>query len=240
MKSVEKLIEEQVGKWRLSQSGKAPAAPQPIPVVTISREPGSGGRLIGEQVAARLGFDLYHQEVLHEMARSANVSERLVSTLDERGLNVLEEWIASLVDSRHLWPDQYMKHLMNVVGTIGRHGRAVLIGRGANFLLPPEQRLSVRVIAPFEFRAQQVARTHGMSLAEARRRITKTDADRRSFVRKYFHADVAAPEAYDLLINTGTLDLESAVNAVCGALAVCKIICVVEGAPRPVEAPVPA
>jgi cytidylate kinase len=233
MKSIEKLTEEQLRKWHFSQTERTRSAPRPIPIVTISREPGSGGRIIGEKVAERLGYDLFHQEVLHEMARSANVSASLVATLDEKGLNVLEEWVASLVDSRHLWPDQYMKHLMKVVGTIGRHGQAVLIGRGANYILPPELRLSVRVIAPFEFRARQVAQLHGIPVAEARRRISKTDAERRAFVRKYFHADVAAPEAYDLLINTATLALDSAIDAICGALSVCKTVCALETAPPP-------
>ena len=73
------------------------------------------------------------------MAESAHVSVQLLETLDEKGATMLEEWISSLVDSRHLWPDQYLQHLMKIIGTIGKHGRAVVVGRGANFVLPPEK-----------------------------------------------------------------------------------------------------
>ncbi len=37
---------------------------------------------------------------------------------------------------------------MKVIGTIGKHGRAVIVGRGANFVLPPEKRFSVRIVGP--------------------------------------------------------------------------------------------
>jgi cytidylate kinase len=223
-KSMEQLIEEQVRQWRFRRS-TPPRETKTYPVVTISREPGSGGRIIGEKLAARLNLPLFHQEVMHEMAKSAKVSKRLVETLDERGLNLLEEWLASLVDTRHLWPDRYLKHLMKVVGTIGRHGHAVLIGRGANFILPQASRLSVRVVAPLELRARNVADTFGCSSEEARRRVIKTDSERRAFIRKYFNADVADPLNYDLLVNTGRLTITGAVDAICASLEACRVAC---------------
>ena len=73
-----------------------------------------------------------YYEFIHDMAESARVSVRLLETLDEKGVSVLEEWISSLVDKRHLWPDRYLQHLMKIIGTIGKHGRAVIVGRGAN------------------------------------------------------------------------------------------------------------
>ena len=183
-RSIEQIIEEQVRKWQFSKTEpKAETVFRPI--VTISREPGSGGNVIGERLARRLDLDLFHQEMIHAMAKSAKVSSRLLETLDERGLSALDDWMAYMVDARHMWPDQYMKHLMKVIGAIGRHGGAVLIGRGANFILPPERRFSVRVIAPFDVRAANVARDHQVSEKDARNRITKTDSQRRAFIRKF-------------------------------------------------------
>ena len=230
VKPVGQIVEDQVRSWQF-RSSEPKQTEKKIPVLTISREPGSGGRFIGEKLSKRLGFDLFHQEVLHEMAASAKVSAQLLKTLDEKGLNVLDEWIASLVDTRHLWPDQYLKHLMKVIGTIGRHGGAILIGRGANFILPAEQRLSVRVIAPLDVRAQKVAETFGLSVEDARRRVTKTDSQRKAFVRKYFYADIADPLNYDVTVNTGSMSLDGAVDVVCSTLEVCRMDCEVgEGA----------
>ena len=212
-RSIEQIIEEQVRKWQFSIT--KPKTETPFrPIVTISREPGSGGNILGERLARRQGVELFHQEVIHAMAKSAKVSAQLLETLDEKGLSVLEDWMAYLVDFRHMWPDQYLKHLMKVIGAIGRHGGAILIGRGANFILPPERRFSVRVIAPFEVRVANVVRNHQVAEAEARNRITKTDSQRRAFIRKYFNTSIADPLNYDMVVNTGSVSIDGAVEAI--------------------------
>lgn len=221
-RSVPQLIEDQFKKWKaqtVSEKGKSL-----LPVVTVSREPGSGGEIVAQNIADRLGFDLFHQEVIHEMARSAQVSSSLFETLDEKGLNTLENWISSLVDDRHLWPDQYLHHLMKVVGAIGRHGRVVIVGRGANFFLPPEGLFRVRVIAPLANRVQHVAEVFHASNEQAKRRIMQTESDRQAFVRKYFHVHIADPKYYDMVINTGSFALDAAAEAVTCAMKASGIL----------------
>ena len=217
MKSISQIIEEQVHRWQIQQKEK-PKEKAIAPVVTISREPGSGGRIVAQKLAERLGFEVFHQEVLHEMAKQAEVSEQLLATLDERGLSILEDWISSLVYQRHLWPDEYLQHLMNVIGTIGKHGRSVVVGRGANFILPPEQRFRVRITASQRWRIQNVARDFNLSENEAKRRVIKTESNRKAFIRKYFNADISDPTNYDLVINTETLSVGNAVDVIGAAL----------------------
>jgi cytidylate kinase len=156
------------------------------------------------------------------MAESAQVSVRLLETLDEKGVSVLEEWISSLVDRRHLWPDRYLQHLMKIIGTIGKHGRAVVVGRGGNFVLPPDKRLSIRVIAPLETRLKNVSQAYDVSVDDVKPRVLKTESDRRAFVKKYFNDDITNPLNYDLIINTGILSIDDAANAVNGALSELK------------------
>ena len=60
--SIMQLVEEQVRKWQiLNRSEKE--RHQDRAVITVSREPGSGGRLVAQEIAERLDWDLYHQEV---------------------------------------------------------------------------------------------------------------------------------------------------------------------------------
>lgn len=212
-RTYQQLVENQVQIWLRLQSTieKNEAVP---PVITLSRDPGSGGNVLGQQIADGLGFTLFHQEVIQKMAESSKVSTQLLETLDERGLSTLENWINSLVDRRHLWPDQYLRHLLKVIGTLGKHGRAVLIGRGANFLLPPENRFAIRVIANRDTRIANVAAEYALSMEEATRRILRTESNRKAFIRKYFNADIEEPVHYDLIINTGTLKMDTAVAAV--------------------------
>ena len=223
MKSIPQIVEEQVQRWQIQRKEKTEETAI-APVVTVSREPGSGGRIVAQSLSTRLGFEVFHQEVLHEMAERAEVSKQLLATLDERGLSILEDWISSLVYDRHLWPDQYLQHLMNVVGTIGKHGRAVVVGRGANFILPPEQRFRVRITASQKLRIENVARNFDLSQADAKRRVIKTESNRKAFIRKYFNADIADPTNYDIVINTDTLTVDNAVDII-GAAMGCVVEC---------------
>ncbi len=213
-RSINKMIEEQVKKWQYANDGKIREKIAQTTVVTISREAGSGGRLVAEGLAAQLGFDLFHQEVVHEMAKDANISLRFMETLDERGLNTLDNWIASLVDERYLWPDQYMQHLMKVIGTIGKHGKSVIVGRGANFILPGEMRISVRIIAPFDLRKKRVAKDFNLSETEAAKRITLTESRRHAFIRRHFNASISDIYQYDMVLNTDKITIDHAVAAI--------------------------
>lgn len=211
-RSTSQIIEQHVKKWEYEKSISKEKKEVPVPVVTISREPGSGGRIIAEKLAEKLEFDLFQQEVVHDMAKDADISVRFLEILDERALTTLDNWIASLVDKRYLWPDKYLHHLMKVIAAIGKHGASVIVGRGANFILPPEIRISIRIIAPFEFRCRHVADEFGLSMDEAGRRITKTESTRRSFIRKYFNTSIADTNNYDMLINTGFMSIDEVVH----------------------------
>ena len=212
-RSIEKIVEEQIQRWNVTRRKKE-LDESVYPVVTISREPGSGGRIIAESLAEKFNLDLFNQGMIHRMAESTKVSKQVLETLDEKGLNVLDNWIASLVDSKHLWPDQYLKHLMKVILTIGKHGRAVIVGRGANFILSPESRFRVRVIAPIDTRIGNISRDYDVSAKKAKRRMIRTESDRRAFIRKYFNSDIGESVNYDLVINTDTVRVENAVEAI--------------------------
>ena len=223
MKTIPRIIEEQVQRWQIMQK-EGKEEKEGVSIVTVSREPGRGGRILAGKLADKLGLDIFHQEVINEIAKSADVSGKLLETLDERGLSILEDWISSLVYDRHLWPDEYLQHLMKVIGTIGKHGRAVVVGRGANFVLPLEKRFSVRIVAPQSWRIQNVSKEFDISVEEAKRRVMRTESDRRAFIRKYFNADIADPTNYDLVINTATLNVDDAVNVISSALGLVECV----------------
>ncbi len=219
MKTTAQIIEDQVKRWERQRS-EEDKTPPITHVITFSREPGSGGGVIAESLSHELKLDFFHHEIIHKIAESASISERLMGTLDEKGISVLDDWISTLVNEKHLWPDQYLRHLLRVVGAIASHGSAVIVGRGANFILPPKKNLRVRVVAPLEIRIQNVARHFDVPYNDAKRRVIKTESNRRAFVRQYFHEDISASVNYDLVLNTEYLSVEKAVSAIKGALGI--------------------
>ncbi len=207
--SIETFVKDQIEKWKKQTKSN-------VPVITISSEPGSGGRIIARGLAKRLNIDLFDRDIVKELAESAHISDAVIETMEKERLSGIKDFISSLVNDRYLWPGVYLDHLMKMVAAIASHGNAIIVGRGANFLIPQKDRLSIRVIAPLETRVNNVAKEFGVTREEAKRRVLNRENRRSAFIRQSFNADVADPHNYDLVINTQKLTIDAALGAVIG------------------------
>jgi cytidylate kinase len=213
-RSLEQLVSDQLDKWNGLPVRRGKAGEKPAPVITVSREPGSGGTAIARKLAEALGMDLVSGQIVQKVAQSTAMSEKVVASLDEKQVTRRDDWITSLFETRHLWPDSYVRHLTKVIVTVGRHGNAVLLGRGANFVLPPEDTFRVRLIGPREARIARVVKDKKVSRNDAEEYVVRTESDRSAFVRKYFHTDIGDSAHYDLILDTSRIGIEGAVESV--------------------------
>ena len=117
-------------------------------------------------------------------------------------------------NEHHLWPDEYAKLLLRILNTIGKHGNAVILGRGANCALAKINALKVRIVAPDAVRRKYIQKTRDLSYADAEKLMHSTDANRTAFVRRYFNSDATDPAGYDLILNTGFLSVDKAVQVI--------------------------
>jgi cytidylate kinase len=216
--SVEEFVRDQVEKWQKIYTAGGKQKKAQIPVITLCMEPGSGGCIIASQIAERLGFDFFHRDIIHKISESARISETVIESLEKERLSGVKDFISSLVKDQYIHPDIYLEHVMRVIGTIGKHGHAVVVGRGANFIIPPKDRFAVRVIAPLDKRIENVAHRFNVTTDAAKRRVLVRENRRRAFIRQSFNADICDPIHYDLILNTGHLGVEAAVEAVIGAV----------------------
>lgn len=213
-RSLSAIIEDQAKKWELSQKKKFNQTIRPV--IAISRLPGSGGWFLAQKVAKDLKMDYWDRQIIEEVAKSAKVSKRMIKSLDEQDRSMLDDWIESLGE-RNVWAYEFMEHLTKVISAIGAHGNAVIVGRGASYILPPEACLRVGVTAPLEVRVNNVAAFFKVSKEEARQRILTVESERVAFMKKYFNMDVLDPIHYDIVINTQFLNLEEASKIVTAA-----------------------
>ena len=211
-KTLDKLVEEQIKRW---QSNRKRKYKKPIrPVITISRLPGCDAWNIAKQISADLEIDFFDQEIVDEIAKNADVSRRVVETVDEQDNSIVLDWLSTLTAERHLWPDEYINHLSNLIGTIGAHGHAVILGRGASYILPKEVCLRVLVVAPVELRIRNVKDAYKVSEKVARQNVMGRESDRVAFIRRYFHADMLNPINYDLVFNMEMCERDMVVEMV--------------------------
>lgn len=210
-RSFDRMIEEQIRKWQIEQRKKYK---NPIrPVITMSRLPGALGGKLARKLAAELDIDLFDQQIVEEIATNAKRSRQIVETLDEQDRGIFDEWIHALGED-HMWSYEYLQHLTQVVCSIGAHGHAIIVGRGASFILPKEVCLRLLVVAPLETRISNVVQAYNVSEREARRQVLRTEADRKAFIQKYFQRDLMDPTNYDLVVNTENIDIELAARLV--------------------------
>ncbi len=213
----ELFIKNQVERWKQIRTVEKKAEKQ-ISVVTISSEPGSGGQLVAREVAKKLSFDLFERDIVKKIAESVHISDTVIHTMEKKRLSGIEDFLSSLVNDRYLWPGLYLEHLMKVIGVIGKHGRAVIVGRGANFIIPPDEALRVRLVAPLDVRVRNIAKAFEISPQAAKKRVMNRESNRRAFCRQSFNANLADPCNYDLVINTHWISIDTAVQTICAAL----------------------
>ena len=222
--SLSSLINRQVSLWEsrrgLQAEGRGALAHRSEgPWITISTQLGAGGVELAQGLGARLGWQVFDKEILGEIAKNTNTREKVLSRLDDHAVGAFEDFVAHLFVPGNLGQSAYVLEMMRVVWAIARQGQAILLGRGANWLLDPRYGLRVRAIAPDETRVLWLTRTQAMSAADAIRRVEEDNADRARFTRQVYKQDIDNPLGYDLVVNLGTLDLEPAVELVAAALS---------------------
>jgi cytidylate kinase len=189
-----------------------------IPVITVSMQPGSGGHSIARRLAERLEFSYVDNEILKPMAICNNVNFKGLETVEKYRSKGVKDFFFSILNDKHVHPSQYLCYLKEHVSILGQIGNAVIVGRGANFILPTDKRFAVRVTAPLETRIKSVAYAFNVSYHEAKKRIVNRAAKRKEFVKTYFHKDIEDPLHYDLTVNTSRLDVESTVETIIGTI----------------------
>jgi hypothetical protein len=229
MSSIEQLVARQIAlceiKRRYEEENIRPA-PVKVdnvaygPCLLISREHGSGGTALAHLIGERLGWRIFDREVVEEVARCAHVREQLIASVDDRVRSRWSETARWLAEGEGVGRQTYLLFLRQVLLTLGHHGDVVIIGRGAHHVLPRKCAVCLRVVAPIDLRIKRVADREEISLEKARREVERVDAERAAFIHEAFFRDVADATEYDLVVNTGELELEAAAAVVLEALHV--------------------
>src|SRR5438874_637384 len=194
--------------------------------ITISREYGSGGGEIAVRLAKLLGWQLIDHEVVVRVAEKLHISEEEAREHDERVEGLASRIFKSLrlghptmpmtveippsMDSRAF----YEARCQIIEGAVAT-GQVVIVGRGAQAHLAKRRDvLHVRIVAPFALRLAYVMIRENLDREAAQARIMKKDQERARYLETFYHRHPGDPHLYDLVLNTGILDLESAVGVI--------------------------
>ncbi len=215
MISLESIVNRQIRKWELEKKKaveQGEEAPKPKPVITVSRQRGSRGSYFAEKLAERLDYQLFHREIIDFICRDSGSRRKLIESLDEHVRPQLQLWLEGILKGRIVDTSDYMQWLVKSIFSIASHGGAVIVGRGANFILKLNGGFHIRIVAPRSCRISNLIEYAKMTVKEAEKEIENSDRERKDYIHKNFDCDIDDATAYDLILNTAYFDIESALD----------------------------
>ena len=179
-----------------------------MPIITISRGSFSGGKMLAEALAKRLGYRSIDRDEVIQKAAAWGVSQEDLRT-------AIEKPPAFLGQSQHT-KYVYLAFIQATLTEEVRSGNAIYHGLAGHLLLGKGPHvLRTRIIAPMEFRISKVQERLKYSRKEAIAYIEKMDSDRRKWTQFLYGVDWRDASLYDLVLNLEQMNLEEACDVVC-------------------------
>jgi len=199
------------------------AAASRRPVVTLFESYGAGASYVGPRVAQALGVPF------HEQAFSSLQIENAAERREDEG--VLSRFFGAVggsyagLEGRAVamaQRDDYELVLENtrIIQEEAEQG-GVIVGRNGAFILAKRPgALHVMLDGPLTQRVERAAREAGISVEQAARRQKREDQVRADMSLQFYHWDPRATDRYDLVVNTGTMELDTCVDIIVAAVRI--------------------
>ncbi|MBO4674056.1 MAG: cytidylate kinase-like family protein [Bacteroidaceae bacterium] len=201
-------------------------------VITINRELGSGGRTVGEKLAAKLGVQFYDKALIKALTEKYHLSVEEIENLKGRNHSWWAEFARSFMlaekTSKTMYYDLTPGEMPDVLTTedmfdtekriltdIAENESCVIAGRlGFAVFRNHPNHLSVLIQAPMQQRVERVMRKQLISEEEARKTIKKVDQMRENYVKKYAETSRYDTRNYDLVISMAGHSIDEAVDLI--------------------------
>lgn len=196
-------------------------------VITIGRQFGSGGRDVGEKIAAALGIPFYDKELVEMAAQKSDISHEALKEVDERATSsFLYSLAGGNFSMRGINAPLYYEMPINdklfiaqadVIKSLAKEGPCVIVGRCADYVLESEENvdlLNIFVYGSVDYRTKRVMNALNLPQSKARERVMKTDKQRRTYYDYYTSKDWGVMSNYDICLNTEKIGIDNAADLV--------------------------
>lgn len=177
-------------------------------IITISREFGSGGRFIGEEVAKKLGIAYYDKEMIGQIAEQAGLSAEYVRENAE--LSPKKGWFAYAFSGRDITgksvEDMVYEAQRKVIMEIAEKENCVIIGRNADFILKDRKDvLNVFIHGSIPEKVRRICSLYNVTEVDAIKMINDIDKRRRTNYNFYTEQKWGMAENYTMSLNSSVL-----------------------------------
>lgn len=191
-------------------------------LITISNRYGCGAIAVAQRAAHRLGYEFVDDQLpvvvakrLHTSPQAVELAEDVGKSMSERMLRALESGTPELRGQTATFDEECLHEVQEAVREYASHGKAVIVGRGANAILGRRADvLRVFMYAPHDWRMRHVMEGSGVDERTALAEIDRVDRARRDYMRVYYNVDWGDPQNYDLCIDTSTFGEEGSADLI--------------------------
>lgn len=218
---IDRLVNKAIERSQLQRVKKFKIKSDWNPDIVISRDPGSGGTPIAKKLAKKLGWRFFNKSLMLELSKELGINPEELIHVDEHSRNWATDFVHSIFNPNYVSDLLYITHLKKILVHAADGGDMVILGRGANLILPPEKCLRIRITASLQTRVDNTYKYEKMaSRTAAADRIQHVESHRNKFIRQYFGTNPHNPWSYDLVISTDHLTIDQAVDIILSAYIV--------------------
>jgi len=191
--------------------------------VTISRQSGSGGHAVAEQLAAYLQrhapsencpWTIFDRDLVDKVLEEHHLPQSMARFMTEDRISEVSDTLDELFG---LHPPSWMlvRKSSETILRLAELGNVILIGRGSNLITDKlEHVFHVRLVGSLEKRVEHMLSITQLNRKQASDLVLREDLGRRRYVRKYFGKDIDDPMLYHLTINTDLLSHDEAARLI--------------------------
>ena len=189
------------------------------PVITISREFGSGGHTIGLKVAEALGIPFYDKTIVSETAQKSGFSEEFIAEKGEY-IDRFPSLALNRYSAVYATPQDHVFLIQRQIILDAAKSPCVIVGRCADYILSgtKTELLKVFIHADDACRAERVERRYGKTEVDIVKRLHDKDKRRKFYYRYYTESEWGDYRNYHLSLDSGFLGEAQCVSIIVDAV----------------------
>ncbi len=190
-------------------------------VVTIGRQFGSGGRIVGKKLAEQLGIPYYDKELINLASKESGICGEFFEKADEKNSGSLLKALAmgfsmnnAIFQSNDYLSNESLFQIQSeVIRKVAAEGSCVLVGRCADYILRDEPDcVHVFISASWQDRVRRAMEYNRVPEKEAEEFLKKADKSRASYYNYYTDKVWGAAGSYDLCVNSSLYGIDRTVD----------------------------
>ena len=185
-------------------------------IITIAREYGSGGHLLGEMLSKELGIKLYDKEFIGMAAKRSGMDENFIAKNEQ---SIPSFWLKCIMSKNSEQPlegslssdDVLFVAESKIIQELAEKEPCIIVGRCADFILQDYPKvLKVFCYSDIENAVSRCVSEYGIKRENAESEIRRINRNRIHHYEYYTGRKWGEPHHYNLMLNTGTISLETA------------------------------